>query len=224
MNNNSSRPSQSPDLLQQETQLLSHVIEQLREEKNSLERDNQHLQKEKERLIRELERVKQALEEARRGNKRQAAPFSKVAPKRQPAKPGRKSGLKYDIAIAPAFGKFMKPSRPLYPNSAPFVGDTASRIGSRNNIRRKLSVKLKSPDFMSVWAIARIVAKEFKAAIRCRPPTPHRQCRLSAWAASHQPGGLSQQTPGGLPGENRGLVSRHLRPARLPLVAGSARR
>lgn len=77
------------------SQLQSDPLRQLRQEKERLQREVEKLRQEKERLVRELEKVKQALEESRRGNKRQAAPFSKGAPKHQPAKPGRKPGLKY---------------------------------------------------------------------------------------------------------------------------------
>jgi len=43
----------------------------------------------------EVQRLRQLLEEERRAGKRQAAPFSKGAPKKQPKPPGRKSGDDY---------------------------------------------------------------------------------------------------------------------------------
>jgi len=42
-----------------------------------------------------VEELMRALEEAQRAGKRQAAPFSRRAPKAHPAKPGRKAGAKY---------------------------------------------------------------------------------------------------------------------------------
>jgi transposase len=48
-----------------------------------------------ERLLAENARLRGQLEQARRAGKRQAAPFSKGEPKKDPAKPGRKSGERY---------------------------------------------------------------------------------------------------------------------------------
>ena len=53
------------------------------------------LEREIERLKAENERLRQALEEALRAAKRQAAPFSRRAPKANPQKPGRKAGPDY---------------------------------------------------------------------------------------------------------------------------------
>jgi transposase len=47
------------------------------------------------RLVAENARLRGLLEEARRAGKRQAAPFSKGDPKKDPARPGRKSGRDY---------------------------------------------------------------------------------------------------------------------------------
>jgi transposase len=48
-----------------------------------------------ERLLAENVRLRGRLEQARRAGKRQAAPFSKGEPKKDPAKPGRRSGEQY---------------------------------------------------------------------------------------------------------------------------------
>src|SRR5208283_204648 len=53
------------------------------------------LQAANERLERRVEELMRALEEAQRTGKRQAAPFSRRAPKAHPARPGRKAGAKY---------------------------------------------------------------------------------------------------------------------------------
>ena len=50
---------------------------------------------ENERLLAENARLRGQLEEARRAGKRQAAPFSRGEPKKDPARPGRKSGEDY---------------------------------------------------------------------------------------------------------------------------------
>jgi hypothetical protein len=56
------------------------------------------LEREIERLKAENERLRHALEEALRVGKRQAAPFSRRAPKAHPEKPGRKGGVTAAIA------------------------------------------------------------------------------------------------------------------------------
>jgi len=48
-------------------------------------------------LTRQVEQLTRLLEEARRGGKRQAAPFSKKPPKPNPQKPGRKPGDDYGV-------------------------------------------------------------------------------------------------------------------------------
>jgi len=53
------------------------------------------LERERARLEREITRLKDELEAARRAGARQAAPFSKGAPKRRPRRPGRKPGRAY---------------------------------------------------------------------------------------------------------------------------------
>src|SRR4051794_36129663 len=53
------------------------------------------LRAENERLLAENSRLRSQLEAARRAGKRQAAPFSKGEPKRDPARPGRRSGAEY---------------------------------------------------------------------------------------------------------------------------------
>lgn len=63
------------------TRELEKRIEELEQEITRLQEENGHL--------------REALESARRSGKRQAAPFSKGAPKPHPKKPGRKSGKEY---------------------------------------------------------------------------------------------------------------------------------
>ena len=59
-----------------------------------LERENEQLRRENERLKQQVERLRRQLEEALRAGKRQAAPFSRGAPKTNPKKPGRKPGYR----------------------------------------------------------------------------------------------------------------------------------
>jgi hypothetical protein len=55
----------------------------------------ERVERERDQLRRENERLKEELEAARRAGARQAAPFSKGAPKRRPRRPGRKPGAAY---------------------------------------------------------------------------------------------------------------------------------
>ena len=68
---------------------------QLRRELEQSEAERRRIDGERARLERELARVKDELEAARRAGTRQAAPFSKGAPKRRPRRPGRKPGADY---------------------------------------------------------------------------------------------------------------------------------
>jgi transposase len=67
-------------------------MQELRALLGQLQKEVQRLTQENDRLRSENEQLKAELDEARRQNKRQAAPFSKGAPKPQPRKPGRKPG------------------------------------------------------------------------------------------------------------------------------------
>src|SRR5262245_33162488 len=78
-------PVSVPVSVLQELQGLRALLGQLRSEVRRLSEENARLRSENEQL-------KAALDEARRQNKRQAAPFSKGAPKPRPKKPGRKPG------------------------------------------------------------------------------------------------------------------------------------
>src|SRR5271157_4078207 len=70
-------------------------MESLVQENARLRQQVAELQAANERLERRVEELMRALEEAQRAGKRQAAPFSRRAPKAHPAKPGRKAGAKY---------------------------------------------------------------------------------------------------------------------------------
>jgi transposase len=66
--------------------------------KQELDRAQQQIERQQqqiEQLKREIERLRKELEAAWRGAKRQAAPFSRGEPKRDPKPPGRKSGARY---------------------------------------------------------------------------------------------------------------------------------
>ena len=60
-----------------------------------LEAENARLRREVAELREQVRRLTQALEDARRVGRRQAAPFSKGAPKSAPKTPGRKPGDGY---------------------------------------------------------------------------------------------------------------------------------
>src|SRR5271157_6074308 len=70
-------------------------MESLVQENARLRQQVAELQAANERLERRVEELMRALEEAQRAGKRQAAPFSRRAPKAHPAKPGRKAGSRY---------------------------------------------------------------------------------------------------------------------------------
>ena len=69
--------------------------QQVLSENRQLAEENRRLQERVGELEAEVERLKKQAEEARRGAKRQAAPFSKGDPKANPKKPGRKRGAAY---------------------------------------------------------------------------------------------------------------------------------
>ena len=80
-------------------QELLGELRRVREEGNQarrrieeLEEENHRLNEEKERLEEENQRLRGELETAQRAARRQAAPFSRGAPKSHPKKPGRKAG------------------------------------------------------------------------------------------------------------------------------------
>ena len=64
----------------------------LREQLERVEAERARVERERARLERENTRLKEELETARRAGARQAAPFSKGAPKARPRRPGRKAG------------------------------------------------------------------------------------------------------------------------------------
>jgi transposase len=81
-------PTDSVEDLRRENARLRRDVERLEAERARVER-------ERARLERENARLKDELETARRAGARQAAPFSKGAPKRRPRRPGRKPGRAY---------------------------------------------------------------------------------------------------------------------------------
>lgn len=90
---------------------LQTQIDKLKARKNELEARERRLETQKgelEKLVERLQRrvvaleaqvaeLSQALEQSRRAEKRQAAPFSKGAPRTNPKKPGRKPGRRYGV-------------------------------------------------------------------------------------------------------------------------------
>lgn len=74
---------------------LRRESEQWEREREQLERERERLERERERLREENDNLRRQLEEAQRGNKRQAAPFSRGKRKEHPQTPGRKPGAAY---------------------------------------------------------------------------------------------------------------------------------
>jgi transposase len=80
------------------TELIEHLRQELVRVRGELARseaERVRVERERARLERENTRLKDELEAARRAGARQAAPFSKGAPKRRPRRPGRKPGAAY---------------------------------------------------------------------------------------------------------------------------------
>ncbi len=88
--------------LRQENERLRRELERAERERKRIERDRdriederERLREERDRLEKERDRLEKELEAARRAAKRQAAPFSKGAPRANPRRPGRKPGRAY---------------------------------------------------------------------------------------------------------------------------------
>jgi transposase len=81
--------------LVEENARLRQEVAELKSAKERLERRVQKLERRVQELERRVEGLLRALEEARRAGKRQAAPFSRQEAKADPARPGRKAGVRY---------------------------------------------------------------------------------------------------------------------------------
>ena len=81
------------------SRFLPHCLqcEPLRVENAALREDKERLLKENEARQQEIARLRERLGEALRAAKRQAAPFSKGAPKTDPKRRGRKPGRHYGV-------------------------------------------------------------------------------------------------------------------------------
>ncbi len=86
------RSSDAIEQLRQENARLREELARSEADRAAAERARAQLERERARLERENTRLKDELEAARRAGARQAAPFSKGAPKRRPRRPGRKPG------------------------------------------------------------------------------------------------------------------------------------
>src|SRR6516162_3684146 len=78
--------------LRKENEQLRRREKQLEREQEQWRQQEQRLRQEQERLRQKNEKLKRQLEEAQRGNKRQAAPFSRGRRKTNSKRPGRKPG------------------------------------------------------------------------------------------------------------------------------------
>jgi transposase len=105
-------------------------LNDLRAELKGLRQENERLRLDNERLQQELTQTRAELEQTRRQSKRQAAPFSKGAPKAHPKTPGRKRGAAHG-----RHGHRLPPSdkvdeileAPL-PDACPHCGDSIQEI------------------------------------------------------------------------------------------------
>lgn len=80
---------------QQRLRDLEEQNRRLQQQSDQLQHENDRLQAERERLQQEIERLRRELELVRRAGKRQAAPFSRGAPKAHPKRSGRKAGSEH---------------------------------------------------------------------------------------------------------------------------------
>lgn len=74
---------------------LAQKLRRTRAERDQAVREKQRLEKENERLREEIQGLRKQLEMAQRAARRQAAPYSRGEPKRDPQDPGRKAGAAY---------------------------------------------------------------------------------------------------------------------------------
>jgi transposase len=88
-------PTEQAEELRRENARLRQELERSKAERARIEQERARLERERARLEREITRLKDELEAARRAGARQAAPFSKGAPKRRPRRSGRKAGRAY---------------------------------------------------------------------------------------------------------------------------------
>jgi len=75
--------------------VIPHDVQDLRDQLDAIKSENASLRARLEQALAENERLRRALDDARRGGKRQAAPFSRNTPKADPKPSGRKSGAQY---------------------------------------------------------------------------------------------------------------------------------
>jgi transposase len=85
----------SRDDLIAELERQERQIERLRREHERADRDRNRYRNQRDQLQREIERLRDELDRARREARRQAAPFSRGAPRTPPRRPGRRAGPAY---------------------------------------------------------------------------------------------------------------------------------
>lgn len=148
-----------------------------------LERRNAELELRNAGLEARVAQLEQLVDKTTRAGKRQAAPFSKGGPKKNPNKPGRKSGNKYGP-------KAHRPVPAQEPNEVIDVPlakhcDECGGFVQEDHIDQQYQVEIPvSPSFgasTSTSGSANNVADAFRRGTSCRPPTPAGQPRRS-WA------------------------------------------
>jgi transposase len=113
-------------------------------------------QREIERLQQEVERLRKELEAALRASKRQAAPHSRGAPKRNPKRPGRKAGRRYGRqACRPIPGRVDERIAVPLPECCPHCGGEVESKSCETQYQEEI--------------VRRIVVRRFDIAVgRCR--------------------------------------------------------
>jgi transposase len=100
------------------------------------------LKAENARLRAELEKLRAVVERLQRGQKRQAAPFSKGPPKLDPKKPGRRSGDDYGpIACRKAPAEIDETYVAALPEECPFCGSGVEFVSSAEHYQAEIPRK-----------------------------------------------------------------------------------
>lgn len=131
---------------------LENEIAILRRENERLKRDQDRervrFERENERLRQERDRLKNELDLARRAAKRQAAPFSKGAPKANPKRPGRKPGKKYGRkGHRPIPAQIDEEIQVPLPETSPCCGDEIGNVRVQDQYQTEIVRKTRTTCF-----------------------------------------------------------------------------
>jgi len=134
--------------LENENAILRREIERLKRDQTRAQHDRDRLEREIERLRQEHDRMKNELDLARRAAKRQAAPFSKGAPKANPKRPGRKPGNNYGPkGHRPIPAKIDEEIQVPLPETSPCCGDEIGNLRVEDQYQTEIVRKTRTTCF-----------------------------------------------------------------------------